>query len=257
MSYLAHRRKAFRFKPADIAGLDLWLDASDNSTVLDATDAEASDDEAVKTWQDKSGNANHAVQATVANQPLRRAAEVNGLDALDLDGTNHYMLGTSDLTPRQTDEKTIFCVGVCDDLASSGNRNTLIDLYENDTAATGESGALAAEISYRCSGRTWISTTPATQSAASIVTLSHDGQTNIEDAITMWLNGSAVTKTSGTDGALVDATGVYYVGTVGVSLGQNYNGRICEIIVYDSELSTADREAVETYLANKWGITLS
>ena len=42
-SYLSHRRKAFAgaFAPTDITGCDLWLDASDNSTVLDATDAEA------------------------------------------------------------------------------------------------------------------------------------------------------------------------------------------------------------------------
>ena len=77
--------------------------------MLDATDAEASDNEAVKTWQDKSGNANHAVQSTVADQPLWLDSEINGKGAIDFDGTN-YMLGTSDLTPRQKDEKTAFVV---------------------------------------------------------------------------------------------------------------------------------------------------
>ena len=246
------------FLPTDITGLDLWLDASDNSTVLDATDTAAADDEAVKTWQDKSGNANHAVQSTAANQPLRRAAEVNGLDALDFDGLNDLMAGTSDLTPRQTDAKTAFCVGYCDELSSSSDRNTLIDLYENTTSATGEAGAIHAEISYRCVARTWVSTTPAPQSSASIVTLSHDGQSNIEDAVSMWLDGASITKTSGTGGLLVDATGTYYIGSTGVGTpSQHYNGRLCEIIVYDSELSATDREAVETYLADKWGITLS
>jgi len=33
-----------------------------------------------------------------------------------------------------------------------------------------------------------------------------------------------------------------------------FDGYICEILVYDSELSTADRQAVEAYLTYKWGV---
>ena len=129
----------------DIAGLDLWLDASDNSTVLDATDAEASDNEAVKTWQDKSGNANHAVQATVSVQPLRLAAEVNSKDALDFDGTN-YMLGTSDLTPRQDDEKTVFVV-CYPDVTGVDFPINLYDLWQ--AQQDGSIGAISVEVAYR------------------------------------------------------------------------------------------------------------
>jgi len=240
--------------PTDIAGCDLWLDASDNSTVLDATDAEASDNEAVKTWQDKSGNANHAVQSTVTNQPVRRAAEVNGLDALDLDGSNDFMEGTSDMTPRQTDEKTIFVVSKFDALA-----NMVIFSPYNLSAPSGARGSLFYNTSvglgyavvggYESSTDETIGTTN-----PNIHTYSQSGSGNLFDVMTQWEDGVELTRTNGADIALADATGGYAVGYWNSS--QYFNGRMCEIIIYDTELSTADREAVETYLADKWGITL-
>ena len=256
MSFLTHRRKAFKAgitDPTDIAGLDLWLDASDNSTVLDATDTAASDDEAVKTWQDKSGNANHAVQATAADQPIRRAADVNGLDVLDF-VSNDFMIGSAALTPRQTDAKTVFLALASDNQTLGA---TAVNLYDYvGTPTTGAGGLITVEVAYRCAGRTWVSSSPVSTTTANIITFTHDGQTNIEDAVNMWLDGSSLTNSSGVNGALVDNSESYCIGRQSRGGGIDYDGRICEIIVYDSELSTTDREAVETYLANKWGITL-
>ena len=49
--------------PLDIGGLGLWLDAADaGSVVLSASK--------VSQWSDKSGNGNHAIQPTPANQPV-------------------------------------------------------------------------------------------------------------------------------------------------------------------------------------------
>ena len=240
--------------PTNITGCDLWLDASDNSTVLDATDTAASDDEAVKTWQDKSGNANHAVQSTAANQPLRRAAQINGLDALDFDGVFAYMVGTSDLTPRQTSAKTIFLALASDTTVSSDYIFTPYDLVGG---TTGSVGGFTPEIAYRCSGRTWISSSPCSTSGANIITLTQSGSGDIHSVISMWLDGASVTRTGGNDGSLADRSCVYIAGGLYSNSQTNaFDGRLCEIIVYDSELSTTDRESVETYLADKWGITL-
>jgi len=237
--------------PTDIAGLDLWLDASDNSTVLDATDSEASDDEAVKTWQDKSGNANHAVQGTTARRPLRRASQINGLGALDFDGTNDFMTGTSDLTPRQTDAKTLFMVTY----HKSSSTDTAVTLYSSSTV--GAHGAINAEVSYRCVGRTWVSTDPLANGQATILTLSQSGSGNLSSVISMWEDGASIARDAGSsaDGVPVSGTAIWEIG--GTDRFSSYiDAYFCEVIVYDSELSTADRESVETYLADKWGITL-
>jgi len=240
--------------PTDIAGLDLWLDASDNSTVLDATDTAAADDEAVKTWQDKSGNANHAVQATVSQQPLRMAAEINSLDAVYFNGTDDVMAGTSALTPSQTEAKTMFVVSKFDTGTTAGTGGAVLDLY--DGSDVGSAGLVTGEIAYRTNTRTWVSSSPVGTTNPNIITMTQSGSGNIHDVISMWLDGASVTRTSGTDGALAqDLTYEYSVGGV-TRASLPFNGKVCEVIVYDSELSTADREAVETYLANKWGITI-
>ncbi|MFA5347076.1 MAG: hypothetical protein WC294_02980 [Methanoregula sp.] len=64
--------------PAEIA-TNLWLDASDASTITIDT--------GVSQWADKSGNNDHAVQATTSLQPAVVSASLNGLDTLFFDGS--------------------------------------------------------------------------------------------------------------------------------------------------------------------------
>jgi hypothetical protein len=73
--------------PADIT-TELWLDASDASTITETAGA-------MSQWNDKSGNARNATQATAANQPTTGALTQNGLNVISFDGTNDYFdLGT-------------------------------------------------------------------------------------------------------------------------------------------------------------------
>ena len=43
-----------------------------------------------------------------------------------------------------------------------------------------------------------------------------------------------------------------YIGGAGV--GKSMDGTICEIIVYDNGISDADSDAINAYLAKKWGV---
>jgi hypothetical protein len=42
----------------------------------------------------------------------------------------------------------------------------------------------------------------------------------------------------------------------GFSSSRTYRMTLCELLVYSNELTTAQRQRVERYLAAKWGITL-
>jgi hypothetical protein len=67
--------------PAQLAGLALWLDADDASTItLNSGN--------VSQWNDKSGNARHATQGVAASQPAFNASGLGGKPVITLDGTN-------------------------------------------------------------------------------------------------------------------------------------------------------------------------
>jgi len=68
------------------------------------------------------------------------------------------------------------------------------------------------------------------------------------------VNGAAeVTNASGVSSAGIDS------GDIGAGNADNFmlTGNVGEIIIYNTSLSTANILLVETYLANKWGLTLA
>ena len=251
--------------PDDITGCVGWYDASDSSTLLDAVGGSpASDDTAVAVLKDKSalGTIRDFRQTTTANKPMRRAAQINGLDVLDFDGVNDSMAlnggdgGVFYDYSTQVQAKTVFVVSQPVTAATVADSSSL-QLYKSETAGAG--GLVTGEIAYRTNVRTFVSdgtaATTCSTSSPSIITLSQSGSGNVEDVISMWLDGASVARDSGNNGALVSADVTTELG--GFSTGGFYfDGYICEVIFYDNELSAGDRASVETYLADKWGITI-
>jgi hypothetical protein len=65
------------------------------------------------------------------------------------------------------------------------------------------------------------------------------------------------------NGVAMDAKNGRASAQTGINIGCNYNtaanywnGTICEIIIYNKVVSTAERQAIEGYLISKWGIKL-
>lgn len=82
------------FDPSSLNGLELWLDASDSSTIT-ATGSPLK----VSQWNDKSGNARHVTQATGTAQPSSGVNTQNGLNVLTFDGGDWLQVATaSDFT---------------------------------------------------------------------------------------------------------------------------------------------------------------
>lgn len=84
--------------PMMLPNLFAWYDAESISAAADS---------AVAQWNDLSGNGHHAKQATVANQPLYRAAGFNGHPCLEFDGTNDILL-TDPFTPSIGEAWTVY-----------------------------------------------------------------------------------------------------------------------------------------------------
>jgi hypothetical protein len=230
------------FDPRTIAGLALWLDASDSATLFDATTGGSlvSAGSAVGRWEDKSGNDRHATQGAANNRPQRSAATVNGLDALLFDGSNDFFTTTS-----FTLAQPITTLAVVRP-ASTGNLFCIADGAPSGTRV--QMAALSGGF-FRMFGGSIMDGTLSVFSANSTALV---GGLFSGTSSQIRANGVALATnqtTAGTGGLTTGAR-------VGAAIDGSspYNGRICEMVYYSGALSSAQLSAVEAYLMRKWGI---
>ena len=134
--------------PTTIPGLQLWLDASDASTLYDATSGGSlvAADGGVARWEDKSGNARHATQGTSGSRPLRKTAVQGGRDVLRFDGSNDSLSipsSTATFNFMHNGDNTLFIVYRA---GTTANPNTLYLLVGNgvsDTSIDSQTGYLS------------------------------------------------------------------------------------------------------------------
>ena len=209
----------------------MWLDGADpaGTGVVPASGTLA-------TWADKSGSGNNATQSTSANQPTYSS---NGLVFA---GSQWYQ---TPITSFPTAE-SIFIVfrttlGAANIFAGTTGSSREAILYTGNKIYLGRYGTDPS------------SSTP----NAGVISLN----TNIlysyqytSSAVTFNVNGS--TTGSGTPAFTYSGTGTSWIGSSGYS-PVNMNGTIYEFIYYNSSINTSQRQTVEAYLAQKWGLTAS
>lgn len=263
--------------PSDIAGLQLWLDASSADTLYDATSGGSlvAADGGVARWEDKSGNGRHATQSTSGDRPLRKAAIQGGKDVLRFDGSNDSLsIASSTATFKflHSADSTVFVVFKSGTTANPGHSYYAV-LYTSDSresvvgfgfgtydaspandaidiAITRGVGGTAA--AYMAADNAFPSNTFA---VASIVGKPGDGVA--ANRVSYRKNGGSAVATNAATGAVSTANSQadLTIGNVAATYSAYLNGDIAEIIIYDSALSDADREAVENYLLAKWAIS--
>ncbi len=233
-----------------IAGQVLWLDANDTATVLDAEGDNAASGGAfsgsVQTWQDKSGSGFHVTAAASTNRPTYTTGALNGLNALTFDGTTDWLRNTG--ATITGDDYTMFVVfnrttaTSRDAVFEMGNGSSRNAIFVNDTSGAGKINLYHNSTFYNPSS---------TYTANNYVIYSATINTN---AYTQTQNGSTVA--TGTVPANRSTTTGIYVGNDS-SGGDELQGLIAEIIIYDRDLSADERHDVETYLAGKWGLAIT
>jgi hypothetical protein len=239
------------FNPSDISGLQLWLKADDG--ILDNSDNPVSvDGTAVKTWSDQSGNNNDAIQATGANQMLWRDASngINGLPALENAAANNlFMLGSTQLF---TNSVSVFVVWKPDSI--TGNKTPF-------NAAAPYPNAFAPYVGQFYSNPRWYlgtagmfsnQTVTVTTDPVVVTVIANTSSGNPVVPNTEYrANGVNVPLQYAFVGSLSYPTYSSSTFQVGSS---NLIGKIGEILVYNTQLSSGDRDDVEAYLINKWGL---
>jgi hypothetical protein len=268
-----------RFNPLSLSPA-LWLDASDASTLFDATSGGSlvAADGAVARWEDKSGNSRHATQSGSTARPLRKTSIINGKDVLRFDGSNDWMESGTNATWNFLHNSTaahVLVVAKCGTVFDPNAAYTLIStggepsanigysLVYDDRTSTSSNDALRVRAArgvtgaYACDSITQNSISPnqfsilANRIEAGNATASLRSQSRI-NGTDIANNNTATNSPSGSNSTLALQIGAFNSGAQFA-----LNGDIAEILIFPTALSTADRQRVESYLSQKYNIALA
>jgi len=276
---------AATFKPSDLEGLSLWLDADDASTISESGGA-------ISGWTNKAP-APYAglfdfVQGTGSAQPTLVASGQNSRSIVRFDpAKDEYMTGVgSDAYPSPAasdDDFTIIAVCKFDTghtfnawgdfflswtLDSNYDRNPgyqAIHIGNGGTSNTDQKGFYAHGSKQ---GGSWaVQTLTATDPIKEVhQVMVYRNQTGggfrINGADGFTPGGGLGADSAPLENAYTAGSARKYAFLGGARLDAGtpnsmFSGDICEILIYADNLSDSDCETVEAYLAAKWGITLS
>ena len=237
---------SLRFNPTSIAGLALWLDAADQTTVQ-LVPGTAN----VSNWRDKSGNARHAAALSPTNALYSNTINNNRVITMPLDTTSAGFQ-TPSFTISPTNSTTCFIV--FNQVTMTGPNGGDAIYLTNTTGATAiqmfsRSVANPPNASLwfysRINGTTGGGLGSSIYNTARIYQLVYTPTTT-----TMLVNGLT--------GATYTATGSNIASPLTLQFFVQWTqGYACEVLLYNNALSDGQRQQVEGYLAWKWGINTS
>jgi hypothetical protein len=236
--------------PNAVSGLLMWLDASDASTLYDATSGGSlvSANGAIARWEDKSGNARHALQSSSSQRPLRKSGIIGGKDVVRFDGSNDILNLNNTVRWWPT--------------------GTLIAVLGNVTAATGPYWYAVQTVSPtdnpeirlypQTGGGLWYWSGDYRNPTGSTAVFGSGSVSTIVISGTSYSSyaNSALNSTATFASPITANNPNAYHNLGGYGATSQYLGvDVAELIMYDSALSDATRAGVEGYLKLKWGIT--
>lgn len=233
------------FSPFSISGLQLWLDASDGSTLYQSSGGSLAtfDGDTIGQWRDKSGNSRHLLQADGLKKPQLKTSIQNARNVVRFDGTSDAMkLGTG---------------------------YTIGSVYTVFAVAVRRTGG-DASYSYMMDGQA------ANSACGFLMYFGGSGQPFAFGNGGGWIIGSAVSVggavcaagvSNGTSSLLVQNGTTYTsgsaagasqtiltLGNTGAGTDRYFSGDFCEVIFYNSALSSTSYNQVLSYLNEKWSV---
>ncbi|MCS7004605.1 MAG: LamG domain-containing protein [Cytophagales bacterium] len=211
---------------------------------------------AVSQWNDQSPLANHATQSTAVFRPTYDSSTLNYQPVVNFNGFNQY-LNLPDLLPTSSTSLSIFAVGY---RPNTGGDNWGV-MFFGQSDANGWIGGGYGLVSTHETNTTfgfWVNQWTNNASSSTIVgtPVLHVGNWNgiTSNTLHYYANGTSL-ATYAYSGTVGDG-GVSAIGSSG-NTNYCFLGYISEIAVYDIGLSLAQHHRVSSYLALKYGLTLS
>lgn len=265
------RPRASGFNPRSIAGLKLWLDASDSTTItLNGSN--------VSEWRDKSGAGSPAAaQATAASQPAFNATGVNGRGSIDFDATESLAFASSTASFNYLHNATggtMLIVWKPDtssnpdairwllNNSNNSSANTGISLSFDDRSSVSRNNRISMIVNRGASGvstSSVVSNNDFIAAADAFCLLSvvcDNANATAGNRLFLYHNGtsSGVANTLTNAASTGNATTNLTIGNFG---GGGSPASVAEMIFYEGVLTSANRSRVEKYLGKKYGITVA
>jgi hypothetical protein len=225
--------------PGNISGLSLWLDAADSTSITLSGSK-------VTQWNDKSGNGRNVTQSTDSLRPTYSAAS----NAIVFNATG--WLNIPDALASITPTYTVFVVEKRADSGARffiGQQNatsapTALILGYNSSTVSHHTNAYIVDL---------MVTIPAYAGAAEPVRITRYAYTGSTRSTV--INGGEYSGSQSYSTTLTTWTNAN-IGA-GYNVAANwYIGNIHEVIFFNATLTTPQSQAIESYLAKKWGIAV-
>jgi hypothetical protein len=223
------------FTPTNITGCELWLRAD-----LGITSSSGN----VSQWSDQSGtgDSNKNVSSSGAACPTYNTIDptYNNQSILSFDESNSQQMTSGTWAYPLSSPYTVFVVGnstipetnPCSfDIYQSGNRLSFIIEDTGNTLVYNGGGAISGN---------WEN--------PNIVASTVNGASS-----NAWFSQLTAGSSNTSGNPIMTGT---IIGNANTSPSQNWNGKIAEVIVYNSILSTQDFNTVMNYLGKRYGITI-
>jgi Ca2+-binding RTX toxin-like protein len=227
--------------PPQINGLQLWLDASDPTTLV--TDALGG----VQQWNDKSGLGNNAFQTVGLDRPAVNATALNGKPAIRFDGAGDGLIIPDNLTVARP-----YTVIIVDQYYGAQQGRTLQSRSPGVNWLTGKHNGYDAHYA-----EGWVSADLAVINTPTIGTAMGGPVSN---SSAYFVNGSNLTGYGppppghAPSAAPTGSPNKLVLGAATPTAGEQSQADVAEVLVYNRELTTAERTSIEKYLATKYGI---
>ena len=230
------------FQPTQITGCSHWLDATDSSTITLSSGS-------LTQWNDKSGNGRNLTAVSGYANATVSSAFQNGLNVFNFFGNGLYRTALGNVSYPLEVYIIVALKSLTTHVDVLGMGDTATDNFNSLTFS--ESAARRWHNGSSYGNRQTISTTDETSLSFLLIQWSIANGNYL-----LRRNGTQLIQASQTYSFNNSATAAFQIGFRHTNIdAANFSGYIGEIVVFNNQIGTTDRQNVESYLAQKWGLT--
>lgn len=226
--------------PRTVPGLQLWLDANDNTTLFNSNvggSRVTSSGGAIGRWEDKSGNNRHALQSNAAVRPTLSVGTQNNFNCIRFDSTYFSSIDTSSTT-----SAFVICVFKID-----SDPPTSTSFTGHPLGTVSSAGAHSPWVDGIIYDPTFTNTRKTTFNPTTSLTLFT--MYSVESQVNSWISKINSKEFFNTTSNTFANTYIFQESSVWL-----LKGHIGEIISYSPIPSTDNIENIQNYLNYKWRI---